>query len=135
MRWRNKNGGCLPAVLAGMLDVHPADIPGISDQGELDWPVLNAWLADRDVTLQPVRARAGASWGEVYPDGDWIALLDRGPNLAHAVHARRSTVIHDPGATDARESWLSPGDFDRIRTDWNQPLGYTLEPINDPACI
>ena len=83
--------------------------------------------------LQPVLARAGASWGEVYPDGDWIALLDRGPNLAHAVHARRSTVIHDPGAPDGHKSWLSPEDFDRIRSDCNRPLGYTLQPINNQA--
>jgi hypothetical protein len=124
--WTNDKGGCLNAVLASLVDVHPVDVPHDLDDGRLDLERLNAWLEPQGRRLVPVHARG--TWGESYPSGDWIALLYRTSNVMHAVLARGNEITHDPSVRNGRSGHLSPDDLAYAHNpDW--PLGFRVDAV------
>jgi hypothetical protein len=118
--WTNSSGGCLPAVLASLVGCHPTDVPHDDDRW-LDLERINSWLAPRGWRLEPVHA--AATWGASYPHGTWVALLYRGPGLAHAVLATGNEITHDPGYGGSGNLW--PSDLAHAH-DRRLPLGYRL---------
>jgi hypothetical protein len=121
--WTNREGGCLPAVLASLVGCHPADVPH-DDDDWFDVERMNEWLALKGKRLEPIWP--AATWGESYPRGEtWIALLHRGRGLAHAVIATGNEITHDPGHSNGSPGNLWPSELAHAH-DRTLPLGYRL---------
>jgi hypothetical protein len=120
--WTNTEGGCLNACLASLAGCHPADVP-YGDDEPLDLDRINRWLRPRGRRLEPVHA--GATWGDSYPSGDWIALLARRPGVCHAVLCTGRQIVHDPGFANGWSGNLWPTDL-AYASDRSVPLGYQL---------
>jgi hypothetical protein len=126
--WTSTDGGCLNCCLASLVDVHPVDVPH-EDDDWLDLHKMNRWLvAEHGRRLEEVWWPPATPWGHAVPAGEWIALIDRGPRRSHAVLARGTTRIHDPGLGDGRHTFLSPQALAHAY-DQRAPLGYKLTAV------
>ena len=122
--WTNSSGGCWNACLASLAGCHPSDVPH-DDADPLDLERQNRWLAASGKRLEPVFA--AETWGDSYPDGNWIALLARSPGVTHAVLCQANRVIHDPGLRNGWSGSLWPNDL-AYAHDRTLPLGYRIRP-------
>lgn len=117
--WTSPDADCWRCCLASLTGRHPSEFLGAEP---FDFEEQRAHLASRGYALEPVWAHG--TWSESYPTGHWIALVGRGQSL-HAVVAKRSEVLLDPGFRDGRPGHLWPADFAYVG-DRSWPLGFRV---------
>lgn len=119
--WTSQENDCWRCCLASLVGSEPRELPSADDG--LDLEEQNAWLASRGFALKPVVARD--TWGESYPNGLWIAILQRRRGVGHAVLAQHSRIIHDPAFRNGWSGTLWPEDLAHVY-DRSLPLGFEL---------